>query len=139
MSHANARLTIHGRLLLVERVIGDHRPVAHVAKELGVSRQCAHRWVKRFRAEAESGLLDRSSRPHRIPSRTSTEREDAVIAARTEFRCGPARLSRATGIPERTISRILARRGLPPLALCDPVTGAVIRATRSTRTGDLPV
>jgi transposase-like protein len=55
MSHANARLTIHGRLLLVARVVGDQRPVAHVAKELGVSRQCAHRWVKRFRAEAESG------------------------------------------------------------------------------------
>ncbi|MEV7133543.1 IS481 family transposase [Arthrobacter sp. NPDC093128] len=132
MSHANARLTFHGRFLLVERVIGDRRPVAHVAKELGVSRQCAHRWVKRFRAEAEAGLLDRSSRPHRTPSKTSTEREDAVIAARTEFRCGPARLSRATGVPERTISRILARRGLPPLAACDPVTGAVIRATRST-------
>lgn len=132
MSHANARLTVHGRFLLVERVVGDHRPVAHVAKELGVSRQCAHRWVKRFRAEAEAGLLDRSSRPHRIPSRTSPEREDAVIAARTELRCGPARLSHATGVPERTISRILARRGLPPLAVCDPVTGTVIRATRST-------
>jgi transposase len=65
-------------------VVGDHRPVAHVAKELGVSRQFAHRWVKRFRAEAEAGLLDRSSGPHRIPSRTSPEREDAVIAARTE-------------------------------------------------------
>jgi transposase InsO family protein len=132
MSHANARLTVHGRFLLVERVIGDHRPVAHVAKELGVSRQCAHRWVKRFRAEAEAGLLDRSSRPHRTPSRTSAEREAAVITARAELKCGPARLSRATGVPERTISRILARRGFPPLAACDPVTGALIRATRST-------
>lgn len=132
MSHANARLTIHGRFLLVERVIGDQRPVAHVAKELGISRQCAHRWVKRFRAEAESGLLDRSSRPHRSPSKTCSEREDAVVAARTELRCGPARLSRATGVPERTISRILVRRGLPPLAACDPVTGALIRATRAT-------
>lgn len=94
--------------------------------------QCAHRWVKRFRVEAESGLLDRSSRPHRTPSKTSTEREDAVIAARKESRCWPARLSRATGVPERTISRILARRGLPPLAVCEPVSGAIIRATRST-------
>jgi len=41
-------------------------------------------------------------------------------------------LSRATGVPERTISRILVRRGLPPLAACDPVTGALIRATRAT-------
>jgi hypothetical protein len=33
---------------------------------------------------------------------------------------------------QRTISRILTRRGLPPLASCDPVTGVLIRATRST-------
>ncbi|MGJ1644498.1 IS481 family transposase, partial [Clavibacter sepedonicus] len=39
MSHANARLTVHGRLLLVRRVVEDRRPVSHVARELGVSRQ----------------------------------------------------------------------------------------------------
>lgn len=44
MSHANARLALHGRRLPVARVIDDHRPVSHVAKELGVSRQCAHRY-----------------------------------------------------------------------------------------------
>ncbi len=58
VAHANARLTVHGRLLLVQRVVHDNRPVAHVAKELGVSRQCAHRWVRRYRAEGEAGLLD---------------------------------------------------------------------------------
>lgn len=26
------------------------RPVAHVAKELGISRTCAHRWINRYRA-----------------------------------------------------------------------------------------
>ncbi|WP_432503189.1 leucine zipper domain-containing protein, partial [Kineococcus arenarius] len=51
MSHANARLTAHGRALLVRRVVHDGRAVAHVARELGVSRQCAHRWVARYRAE----------------------------------------------------------------------------------------
>ena len=48
MAHRNARLTEHGRRLLVERVRVDQRPVAHVAKELGVSRQCAHRWARRM-------------------------------------------------------------------------------------------
>jgi len=43
MAHANARMTLHGRRLLVRRVRLEGRPVAHVAKELGVSRQCAHR------------------------------------------------------------------------------------------------
>lgn len=132
MSHANARLTLHGRRLLVARVIDDRRPVAHVAKELGVSRQCAHRWVRRFRAEGAAGLSDRSSRPLRTPTRTSLEREAAVLAARAELRLGPVRLAATTGVPARTISRILRRHQVPPLAWLDPITGALIRATRAT-------
>ena len=131
MSHANARLTPRGRLLLVTRVLGG-RPVAHVAKELGVSRQCAHRWVGRYRAEGPAGLLDRSSRPRSCPTRTSPAREAAVLACRARLRCGPAGIAVATGVPARTVSRILARHSVPPLACCDPLTGAVIRASRSS-------
>ncbi|WP_157985388.1 leucine zipper domain-containing protein, partial [Lentzea terrae] len=131
MGHANARLTVHGRLVLVERVSAG-RPVAHVAKELGVSRQCAHRWVRRFREEGATGLVDRSSRPHHTPSRTPAEAEERVIAARARLRCGPARISAATGVPVRTVSRVLTRHGVPRLAECDPLTGQRIRATRHT-------
>ncbi|HEU0163829.1 MAG TPA: leucine zipper domain-containing protein, partial [Thermomicrobiales bacterium] len=49
MSHSKARLAPAGRLILVQRVLSG-RPVSHVAKEMGVSRQCAHRWVSRFRS-----------------------------------------------------------------------------------------
>lgn len=56
VAHADPRLTFHGRCLLMRRVVLDGRPVAHAAKELGVSRQCAHRWVNRYRAEGWSGL-----------------------------------------------------------------------------------
>lgn len=132
MSHANARLTTHGRALLVSRVLRDGRPVAHVAKELGVSRQCAHRWVARFRVEGSAGLADRSSRPRRTPTKTSPDREATVLAARARLRFGPARLALETGVPARTVSRILVRHQVPPLAWLDPVTGAVIRASRST-------
>ena len=48
MSHRNARLTVHGRRLLVHRVRELGMPIAHVARAMGVSRQCAHRWVNRF-------------------------------------------------------------------------------------------
>ena len=132
MSHANARLTSHGRRLLIERVIGAGRPVSHVAKELGISRQCAHRWVRRFRAEGLSGLGDRSSRPHFSPNRTPQDQEAAVLAVRRELRQGPLRIAAITGVPARTISRILARHDTPPLAWCDPLTGELIRATRAT-------
>lgn len=74
MSHVNARLTVHGRRLIVDRVAAG-RPVAHIAAELGVSRQTAYRWVRRFRAEGPAGLADRSSRPRSTPTRTSADRD----------------------------------------------------------------
>jgi transposase InsO family protein len=132
MSHANARLTFHGRCLLIERVLGDHRPVSHVAKELGISRQAAHRWVARFHAEGVAGLQDRSSRPHRMPRRTPAEVEQVVLATRRELRAGRDRVAQATGVPARTVSAILARHQVPPIAALDPVTGAVIRASKAT-------
>jgi hypothetical protein len=107
-------------------------PVAHVAKAPGVSRQCAHRWVARFDAEGESGLEDRSSRPLASPRRTNPETVAAVLAARRERREGPAPLSHVLGVPARTISRILVREGVARLSECDPMTGLVIRASRTT-------
>ncbi|WP_157181779.1 helix-turn-helix domain-containing protein, partial [Nocardia testacea] len=57
MSHRNAPLTIEGRHRLVHRC--RNRPIAHVAAEMGISRQCASKWVNRFRRFGELGLLDR--------------------------------------------------------------------------------
>lgn len=134
MSHANARLNVRGRLLLVERVIGEHRPVAHVAKELGVSRQCAHRWVNRFRVEGIEGLQDRSSRPHSSPRRTPADVEERVLALRRELRQGQDRIGPVAGVPARTVGAILARNRVPRLDECDPLTGVVIRASKQTAT-----
>jgi transposase InsO family protein len=132
VSHVNARLAPAGRAILIRRVIMDGRPVAHVAKEMGISRQCAHRWVRRYRAEGGAGLYDRSSRPRSSPSRTSPEREAVVLEARARLRFGPARLARETGVPPRTISRILNRHEVPKLAWLDPITGTLIRSTRKS-------
>jgi transposase-like protein len=132
VAHANARLNRHGRLLLVQRVVADQRPVAHVAKELGISRQCAHRWVQRYLKEGLAGLGDRSSRPLRMPRRTTSEVEAVVIEARARLRCGPDRLACEVGVAARTISRILRRHGVPLLGECDPLTGTVIRASKAT-------
>ena len=108
------------------------RPVAHVAKEMGISRQCAHRWVARFDAEGDAGLHDRSSRPRSSPNATPAEVEARVLACRDTQRVGRDEVARRTGVPARTVSRILARHGRPPLAWLDPTTGQLIRASRST-------
>ncbi|MEM9374236.1 MAG: IS481 family transposase [Planctomycetota bacterium] len=131
MAHRNARLTPHGRLLLVDRVRSG-QPVSHVAKAMGVSRQCAHRWIKRFNEAGVDGLEDRSSRPHTIANQTPAEIEEHVVAARRERRCGPDQLAPDVGVPARTITRILRRNGIPRLHECDPLTGEQIRASKTT-------
>lgn len=131
MSHVNARLTVHGRQLIVDRVAAG-RPVAHIAAELGVSRQTAYRWIGRYRAEGTAGLRDRSSRPRSSPRRTSADRERAVLQARQALRFGPLRIAAATGVPARTVTRILHRHAVPRLADCDPLTGTPIRASRAS-------
>jgi transposase InsO family protein len=107
-------------------------PVAHAARAMGVSRQCAHRWVARFDAEGDAGLFDRSSRPRRMPTRTAPVVEAAVIAARVEHRRGQDWLGPELGVPARTVSRILRRHHMPRLAMLDPMTGTVIRASKTT-------
>lgn len=132
MAHANARLNRHGRLLLIERVVVQRWPVAHAAKAMGISRQCAYRWVRRWRLEGVDGLADRSSRPHSSPRQTPAAVEEAIVADRIEQRRGPAWLADRHPVCARTVSRVLARHGLPRLALLDPISGAVIRASKTT-------
>jgi transposase InsO family protein len=124
-------LTFHGRRLLVARVESG-MPISHVAKAMGISRQCAHRWLARFVAEGEAGLHERSSRPHTSPRRTLPEVERRILAARREHRRGQDWLGPELGVPARTVSRVLRRHQVPRLFECDPLTGEVIRASKAT-------
>jgi len=99
---------------------------------MGVSRKCVKTWIDRFAAEGEAGLVTRSSRPHSMPTRTSLEVEQKVLAARAEGREGPDVLGPKIGVPPRTVSRILRRHGVPYLRECDPMTGEVIRSSKQT-------
>lgn len=131
MSHRNARLTVHGRRLIVQR--HQHRwAPAHIAAAMGISRNCVYKWINRYRAEGETGLADRSSRPHAMPSRTDSDAEDRVLAARREHRAGQDVVAGLTGVPARTVGRILRRHQVPYLADCDRMTGQVIRSSKST-------
>ena len=131
MSHRNARLTFHGRLLIVQRRQQGWKQ-AHIAAAMGVSRKCVRTWIERYQAKGEAGLHDRSSRPRSAPTRTSPEVEARVIAMRRRERCGPDRIGTEVGVPARTVTRILRRHQVPRLTDCDPMTGEVIRASRST-------
>ncbi|MGW4979707.1 IS481 family transposase [Streptomyces mirabilis] len=136
MSHRNARLTVRGRRLLVERVCSG-RPVAHVAAEMGISRATAHKWIRRWRSEGEAGLIDRSSRPRTTPHRTPAPVETRVCELRQARKLGPARIGPILGLPASTVYRILTRHGLHRLAHLDRPTGQIIRRYERDRPGEL--
>ncbi len=136
MSHRNARLTVHGRRLLVERVRSG-RPVAHVAAEMGISRTTAHKWIRRWRCQGEAGLFDRSSNPRTTPHRTPATVEARVCRLRQDRKLGPARIGPILGLPASTVHRVLTRHGLNRLAFMDRPTGQVIRRYERARPGEL--
>ena len=131
MSHRNARLTVHGRMLIVERHRSGWKQ-AHIAAAMGISRKCVRTWIDRYAAEGKAGLQTRSSRPHTMPSRTSIEVEQKVLAARAEHREGQDVLGPKVALPARTVARILRRHGVPYLRECDPMSGEVIRSSKQT-------
>ncbi len=131
MSHANARTTVHGRQLIVQRYQAGWKK-AHIAAAMGISRKCVGTWLDRYAAEGQAGLQDRSSRPHTNPRRTPAAVEDRIVELRRQQRRGPAWISAELDVPARTVSRVLIRHGEPPLAALDPMTGAVIRASKVT-------
>jgi transposase InsO family protein len=133
VSHGNARTTFHGRKLIVARHLAGWRK-AHIAAAMGISRKCVRTWITRYEAEGEAGLIDRSSRPHASPTRTPAEVEGRIVELRRRERRGPAWIGAELGVPARTVSRVLVRRGQPRLAVLDPMTGEVIRSSKATAT-----
>jgi transposase InsO family protein len=121
------RLNVFGRQLLVARIRAEGRPVARAAEAAGVSRATAYKWFRRFEAEGEEGLFDRSSRPHRSPRALPPEVIQAILRARVSRRFGPHRLAPLTGHPRSTISKVLVRAGFSRLRDADRPSGVPIR------------
>ncbi len=109
--HANAALSWSGRRLLAERVLVDGWTLTAAAEAAGVSVRCARKWVRRFRADGEQGLLDRSSAPQRVANRTPSERV-AVIVALRQLRMTAAEIAETLQMPLSTVSAVLTRSGV---------------------------
>src|SRR5690242_7023440 len=109
--HANAALSWQGRRLLVRRVVEQGWTLRAAAAAAEVSVRCARKWVRRYLAEGELGLLDRSSAPHRQPLRTDERRVEA-IAALCRLRFTGPEVAEILGMAPSTVSGILTRIGL---------------------------
>ncbi|MFN8074062.1 MAG: IS481 family transposase [Kineosporiaceae bacterium] len=136
MSHRNAPLTPAGRLRLVQRC--QARPIAHVAAEAGISRQCLSKWVRRHREHGEAGLEDRRSRPHASPAQLPADVVVRIEVLRRERKWSARLIAvelRDSGVQvsTATVGRWLVRLGLNHRRDLDP-TGATNRTPQTITT-----
>ena len=137
MSHRNAPLSETGRLRLARCVVEDGWSLRRAAERFQVAVTTAARWAGRYRELGESGMADRSSRPHRSPNQTPTRTERRIIKVRVIRRWGPARIAYLLGLNVSTVHNVLTRYGLAKLRWLDRSTGRVIRRMESAHCGDL--
>jgi transposase InsO family protein len=132
-AHKNARLTVHCRALLVDRVLkGLEKHL--VAQQFGVSVSTVSKWLSRYRAEGPGGLEDRSSRPRHSPAATVQELQLAVLALRRQ-RLTLISIAQQLGLSRATVARVCARAGLNRLSKLEPAP--VVRRYERARPGEL--
>ncbi|WP_162800644.1 helix-turn-helix domain-containing protein [Acidibrevibacterium fodinaquatile] len=98
------------------------RDAGAVCRRFGVSRPTLRKWLRRYEAEGEAGLVEQSRRPHRSPTRKVGQVQEAVIVRlRRERRLGVKRLrielERLHGLrlAASTIHKVLTRLNLSAL------------------------
>ena len=112
--HANARLSVKGRELLIDRMLTQGWSLTQAAEAAGVSERTTHKWLARYRAEGAPGLLDRSSAPLRVANRTEERRVEAIAALR-RLRMTGAEIGEVLGMALSTVSGILTQIGMGKL------------------------
>jgi len=109
--HANAALSRNGRKKMVLGVVEGGRSVTEAAEAAGVSDRTCAKWVTRYLAEGEAGLLDRSSAPRHVHNRTD-ERTVQLLGALRRLRFTAPELADLLDIPLSTISATFKRIGM---------------------------
>ena len=126
--HKNARLTPHSRAELVRRVLIEGQAPMAVATAMGVTVKTVRKWVGRFAGGGSAGLIDRSSRPHRLYRPTPEEAAVRIERLRRQRWTGK-QIAQETGVSPATVSRVLKRLGLSRMRDLEPAA-PVIRYER---------
>jgi transposase InsO family protein len=112
--HANAKLGPKGRLVMVERVVAQGWSLAEAAAAAGVSDRTCRKWVGRYLAEGEGGLVDHSSAPRTVANRTPEPVVEAIAALR-RLRFTGEEIGELLELALSTVSGILTRIGMGKL------------------------
>ncbi len=122
---------------MVVCVIDDGWTIEATADRFQVDAKTVRKWRDRYLAEGESGLLDRSSRPHRSPNATPKRQVRRVLHLRRKHRWGAEHIAHETGLAASTVGRILRAEGLGRLDRGDRATAGPVRRYQRERPGEL--
>ena len=137
MSHANAALTPRARARLALLVVDGGWTYVAAAKMFMVNPRTAKKWADRYRAEGSAGMLDRSSRPHTSPNKTSPEVVKQIVRLRWRQRLGPVQIAGRLGLQASTVHAVLTRCRINRLSRIDRVTGEPLRRYEHDHPGSL--
>lgn len=117
--HGNARTTPYQRREIARRVLEQAEPAKDTALALGISTRTVYKWVRRYREEGDAGLMDRSSRPRRLPNQTGARTVRRIYRLRRR-RLTAWQISQRLQLPRSTVSDWLHRNGMGRLRYLDP-------------------
>ncbi|GAA2092100.1 IS481 family transposase [Microlunatus panaciterrae] len=137
MSHANAALTPRARLRLAELVVDRGWTFAAAAKMFMVAPRTAKKWADRYRSEGAAGMVDRSSRPHSSPTKTTPDVVRRIVRLRWRHRLGPVQIAGRLGMQASTVHAVLVRCRINRLCHIDRVTGEPLRRYEHPHPGSL--
>ena len=107
--HGNAKLTPFQRALLCERVREEGWTVEEAASAAGCSERTVYRWLARH--DGGEPMTDRSSAPHRRPTRT-TPSVEAEIERLRRLRFTSTKIAATLEMSTSTVCVVLKRLGL---------------------------
>lgn len=123
-THKNARLTFARRVEMIQDITQRGLNPGAAALAHGVTAPTARKWLGRYLALGDAGLVDASSRPANSPRAIDPGKALAVVELRHR-RLTQARIAAALGISKSTVSRVLARAGLSRLVDLQPAEPVV--------------
>jgi transposase InsO family protein len=135
--HPNAVLTPVGRRRMVACLLDRGWTVEATAERFQVDPKTVRKWRDRFLADGPAGLLDRSSRPRRSPSRTPGPARRRVLRLRRRRRWGADHIAHELGMSASTVRSILRAAGAGRLDRGDRAAPQRPRRYERERPGEL--
>lgn len=120
--------TEYERRLHAVKLVRAGETVVAAAKSVGRTEQWLHKWLRRYEADGEAGLRDRSRAPQRTPPATPREIVDKVLEVRFELE-----RSEHQGIGSEAIRYELELQGVEPLPSLSTIERVLRRAGRTGR------